>query len=89
MPNIAASKATPEPARNELPSAVLPALAVAVAPLDAALMVALPDAPDPFPDVLDAAGVASAALDASVLVAVYIGGGKLVVAGPLTLATSI
>lgn len=91
MPNNATSKAIPELARTELAFPVLPAgaLALAEAPLGDALMLALPAVPDPAPPVLDAVGVAFAALEASVLVAVYSGGGKLVVAGPLTLATSM
>jgi hypothetical protein len=85
---MAASSATPEPARKVAPSPVLLAVSVAAAPLPLALAVALaPALPELLLGVL--VGVMFASLDASVLLAVYKGGGNCVVAGPLTLATSI
>lgn len=97
-PNTAARRATPDPALSTLPSPVLLAGSVAADPLAPALVVA--PAPVPAPALLaetsvaelppeDAVDVTPKALGAKVLLAVNIGGGKLVVAGPLTLATSI
>jgi hypothetical protein len=86
-PNMAASSATPEPALNTLPSPV--DVAVAADPVPEALdPVALALDPPP-PDPPGLVAVAAASLDANVLLAVYSAGGKLVLAGPLTLATNM
>jgi hypothetical protein len=82
-PKIAARSATPEPALSTLPSPV--ELAVAADPVIDP--VGLADDPPPLELELIAVAVAAAALEASVLLAVYNAGGKLVLAGPLTLAT--